>query len=218
MYFELLTSSCAKSQAVVCAGGRKGWGCSGVDQLYSLVWQGSPDISVAPERDCLHRGLSNRRFRAAEADNCPQNRCLLDCTLLQQRAGECGKASLQSVKERTLCFIHLLSLRPALLGLAESLSAEQGQEAQPGAEGGPACARAMVALCPWPYWLRVTHCLSCSTGCKSFPVSERDICLVCSVPCWVAFPWKVAAGARVHQVVVGCVPLSLFDLQGPGRL
>lgn len=83
LYFELLTNSCLELQAVVCAGGRKGWECCGVDQPYSLVWQGSADVSVAPQRDCLHRELSNRRLRAAEAGNYPQNRCLLDCTLLQ---------------------------------------------------------------------------------------------------------------------------------------
>lgn len=167
MYFELLTSSCVESQAVVCAGGREGWRCCGLDQLYSLVWQGSADIS---ERDCLHRELSSRRFRAAEADDCPQNRCWLDCTLLQHRVGECGKACLQFVKDRrTLCFIHWLSLRPALLGWqSDQCQCEQGQEAQPGAEGGAARAglswhRVLGPTWPLGRW---------SIGCKSFPVSE----------------------------------------------
>lgn len=52
--------------------------------------------------------LSSRRFRAVEAGNCLQNRCLLDCTLLQHRVGECGKACLQSVRQDTV--LHSLAL------------------------------------------------------------------------------------------------------------
>lgn len=117
MYFELLTSSCVEWQAVLCAGGRKGWGCCRVDQLCSLVWQGSADISVAPGRDCLHRELSNRRFRAAEADKCPQTRRFLGCTLLEQRVGECGKACLQCAKERKDTVLHSFALLKACTAL-----------------------------------------------------------------------------------------------------
>lgn len=43
-----------------------------------------------------------------------------------------------SKRGRTLFFIHLLSLRPALQ--VGSAQCQWGQEAQPGAEGGPAYA------------------------------------------------------------------------------
>lgn len=211
MYFELLTNSCLELQAVVCAGGRKGWECCGVDQPYSLVWQGSADVSVAPQRDCLHRERATGGSELLRPITIPQIDVCWTAPYCSVRVVECGKACLQSVKDRTLLLSSpLLKACTAGVGRVITVSGLSGdrrhsQVLREGLLVQGCCGTVSFA----PLAVR-TCCLSRSIGCQSFPLSEFDICLLCSVPCWVAFPWKVAPSVHVCQVVVGCVPLSPF--------